>query len=325
MSPEERSARSQYLEQEGVPRNYHDAIIDAPTTKLTRFAGPALGLTLVALIICVIIGAFFWLNNYVEARAADVAAQVGATLVHVDVGLGPLLLMFGLLGLVMWVFCLYAAHHKVRGFRSSAASLLNPHPKLDAKTKFVMKWIMRGPVKRAVAQSNDVDGFLYAMVEHMGRRCFIATLLLIVPAIGFTAIETDHFWVAGPFGVVEHRMFPPFSPQRHDLKDAKKIVTGCNNTDKEDRLIYDLYFASGDSFGLADAQPAKKGNTRPIEAIDAELPRDVVHERWSHLDRNPVHPACLTHWAELIGSDGPRRLVSLLRLTQAELREVSAR
>src|SRR5262245_57548880 len=116
MSPEERSARVQYLQGLGVPRNYHDAIIDAPTTKMMTYGAPALALALVALIIIVIVAAFFWLSNYVEARAAEEAAQIGATLIHVDVGLGPILLLFGLISLSMWVYCVVTKQYKVKGF-----------------------------------------------------------------------------------------------------------------------------------------------------------------------------------------------------------------
>jgi hypothetical protein len=148
-------------------------------------------------------------------------------------------------------------------------------------------------------------------------------VVLLVPAIALTALETNSFWVAGPTGVVEHRMLRPFFSQSHDLKGVVKVVTGCNNTDKSDRLIYDIYFASGDSFGLADAEPAKGGDARPVEAIDARLASEVAHQRWSHLNRNPVHPACLRHWAARLGEDGPRRLAKLLRLSADELRQAS--
>jgi hypothetical protein len=86
MSPEERHKRAQYLQGLGVPQNYHDAIIDAPTTSMMRYGAPTLAFVLLALIIIVIVGAFFWLENYVAARAADEAAQIGATLIYVNVG-----------------------------------------------------------------------------------------------------------------------------------------------------------------------------------------------------------------------------------------------
>jgi hypothetical protein len=116
MSPEERSARIKYLEGLGVPRHYHDAIIDAPTTKMMRYGGPALGLTLVALTIVVMVSAFLWLTNDVEARAADMAAQIGATLIYVNVGIGPLLLFFGLLFFTMWAFASRPGSTRCRGF-----------------------------------------------------------------------------------------------------------------------------------------------------------------------------------------------------------------
>ena len=92
MVPAERDARIQFLEGLGVPRPYHDDIIDAPTTRMMRWGGPVLALGLIAVIVFVMATTFFWLTNYVEIRAADAAAQTGATLTHVDVGIGPILL-----------------------------------------------------------------------------------------------------------------------------------------------------------------------------------------------------------------------------------------
>jgi hypothetical protein len=325
MAPEERGARIQFLEGLGVPQAYHDAIIDAPTTRMMRWGGPALALGLVAMIVIVMAATLFWLTNYVEARAAETAAQTGATLTSADVGIGPILLLFGLLALMGWASWVAARQHKVQGFRSSAATMLNPHPNQKGSTKQFMKWVMRGSVKHAAAQSSDIDGFLYAVANHQARRWALAAFVLLVPAVTFTVLETNSYWVAGPSGVVEHRMFPPFSHQHHELKDVKRIVTGCNNTDKANRLIYDIHFASGDSFSLGYAEPAKSGDPRPIEAVDTVLPRGIAHQRWSHLNRNPVHPACLKYWAALMGPDGVRRLTGLLRLKPTDVREVFVR
>src|SRR5262249_15259715 len=188
---------------------------------------------------------FFWLTNYVEVRAADAAAQTGATLIYADVGIGPIFLLFGLLAFMGWASWVAARQHEVHGFRSSAATMLNPHPNQKGSTKQFMKWVMMDSVKRAAAQSNDIDSFLYAVAGHQARRWALGAFVLLVPAVMFTVLETNSYWVAGPSGVDEHRMFPPFSNQHHELKDVKKIVTGCNNTDKANRLIYDFHFRVG--------------------------------------------------------------------------------
>jgi hypothetical protein len=325
MAPEERQARRDWLERLGVPGPYHDAIIDAPTTRMLVWGGSALAVALVAAVVAVMASTFLWLTRYVEARAAEVAAQTGATLTYVNVGLGPLLLLFGLLFFLLWAGSAVAANYRVQGFLTSAAGIVNRHPATKGSTKLVLRWLLPGAVGRAVARTADVDGFLHAVANHHANRLGIATIGLLLPAIAFTALETNSFWVAGAAGVVEHCMFPPFFSRRHDLKAVTSITTGCNNTSKDNLLIYDLHVASGESFNLGAAEPAKSGDVRAIVAIDARLAPNIAHRRWSHLNRDPVHPLCLRHWAAQPGQDGLRRLAKLLRLTPDELRPVLLR
>ena len=56
--------------------------------------------------------------------------------------------------------------------------MLNPHPNQKGSTKRFMKWVMMGSVKRAAAQSNDIDGFLYAVANHQARRWAVAAFVL---------------------------------------------------------------------------------------------------------------------------------------------------
>ena len=114
-------------------------------------------------------------------------------------------------------------------------------------------------------------------------------------------------------------MLPPLSSRRHDLKAATALTTGCNRTDKSNRLIYDVHLASGETFNLGDAKATGRSRVAAIEKIDAVIDRGVEHRRWSHLDRDPVHPACLGYWASQFDRDGLQRLTRLLRLTPQEL------
>jgi hypothetical protein len=153
----------------------------------------------------------------------------------------------------------------------------------------------------------------------------IAAIVLLLPAIVVMVLETNNFWVAGPAGIVEHRMFPPFSSRRYDLTEARALISGCNHTDKNDRLIYNVRLSPDGQFDLGDTQPFGGSKIGAIEAIDAKVDRKIEHRRWSHLDRDPVHPSCLRHWAGQFDRDGQRRLAKLLRLTADEARGLPVR
>jgi len=324
MTPQERQARTNWLATLGVPVPFRDAIIDAPNDRLTSTGGTALALAMVAVTIGATVAAFLWLQGHVEVRAAVVAAQSGASLVHVDVGLGPLVLMFGLLAFMGWAASTLAGRYRVNGFLSSAAAMLDSPPNQGLKRR-ATQWILSGSVHWAAERSTTVDDFLRGMAGHQGRKWGTAAIVLLLPAVLLTVLETDSFWVAGPSGIVEHRMFPPFSSRRYDLIEARALTTGCNHTNKSNRLIYEIRLSSGEQFDLGGTEPFRGNKIRAIEEIDARVDRKIEHKRWSHLNRDPVHPTCLTVWAGQFDRDGQRRLATLLRLTAEEVRGVFLR
>jgi hypothetical protein len=259
------------------------------------------------------VAAFIGLDAYVRARADALAVQVRASLVHVDVGAGPLILLFGLIVVMGWVSAVRSGRHRVNGFLSSAAAMLNTPPR-QVGIRWVMQWILSGSIRQA-AGSATVDDFLRGIAEHQARRWGIAAIILLSPAVMLTVLETNSFWVAGPAGIVEHRMFPPFSSHSHDLSEASTLTTGCNHTEDNENLIYDIGLSSGEQFDLGGARAVEGSKLAAIEAIDARIGDSVARKRWSHLDRDPVHASCVGHWARQFDSDGRRRLAKLLRLT----------
>ena len=317
MTPEERHLRVEWLGSLGVPERFHDAIIDAPNSKLSGGWGAVLGLAMLAAAVGVMVPAFMWLDGHVQSRAVAVATQNGATLTHVNVGIGPLLLFFGLLTLMGWVGGVLSARYRVNGFLSSAAEMLNSSPS-PGLTRRAMHWILGGSVHRAGSRSTTVDEFLRAMAGDQARRWGMAAIVLLLPAVPLMALETNSFWVAGPSGIVVHSMLPPFSSRRYDLSDARVLTTGCNRTDKSNHLIYDVRLSSGERFDLAGTRSLKGSKIGAIEEIDAKIDPKIEHKRWSHLNRDPVHPTCLYHWAGQFDRDGQRRLAKLLRLTADE-------
>jgi hypothetical protein len=318
MSVEQRRFRAEWLAEIGVPAPFQDAIIDAPNDWMTGQGGVVPGLALVATAIGAMVGCFFLLDGYVQARAARLAAETGASLTYVNVGIGPLVLLFGALALVGFVNSMIATRYRVKGVLSLAAAAIN-WPVPQALVRRLVRWIVGGSVRRAAATAATADSFLHAMAVDQARRTGIAALILLTPAVVLTALEANSFWVAGPSGIAEHRMLPPFSSRRYDLKEVTALTTGCNHTDRTNRLIYDLHLASGESFKLGDAKVVSGSRIGAVENIDARIERGVEHRRWSHLDRNPAHPACLGYWASQFDGDGLRRVTKLLRLTPQEL------
>src|SRR5262245_7899996 len=319
MSVDERRLRTDWLAEIGVPAPFRDAIIDAPDDWMTRRGAVVPGLAMVAVAIGAMVAGFLLLDRYVVARAAGLAAETGASLTYVTVGVRPLLLPSGLLGLGGAINSAIAARYRLKGVLSLAAATIN-WPAPQAFLRRVVRWIVGGSVRTAAGRAATVDGFLHAMAVDQARRSGVVALVLLTPAAILTALETNSFWVAGPSAIVEHRMLPPFSSRRHELKEATALTTGCNHTDKSNRLIYDVHLASGESFKLGDAKAASGSRIGAIETIDARIDRGVEHRRWSHLDRDPVHPACLGYWASQFDRDGLQRLTRWLRLTPQELR-----
>jgi hypothetical protein len=97
--------------------------------------------------------------------------------------------------------------------------------------------------------------------------------------------------------------------------EARALITGCNHTDKSHRLIYEIHLASGESFDLGGTKTFRGNKISAVEEINATIDPSIEHRRWSHLDRDPVHPACLTAWAQQFDGDGEGRQTKLLRLS----------
>jgi hypothetical protein len=326
---EERQARIDWLQELGVPAAFHDAIVQA-NDRRTAPGGSLLGVGVIAGVPVGLAAAAMLLHLLsVNARAVALADVTEATLIHVGGAVGPIILLFsliGFLGLLALLFDLpgLAGRYRAGPFPSRAAAMLSAPPPRQSLTRRAALWMLSGSVRRAAASSATAQDFVRAAAAHQVRKWALYGLLASTPAIVLTIIESNTFWVAGPSGIAEHRMLPPFSPaRRHDLSEAAAVTTGCS--DAGNRLIYEIQLASGERFDLGSARPAGGSKIAAIEAIDARLGRNIEHRRWSHLDRNAASPDCLRAWAARFDADGPRRLAGLLRLSIEELNAASSR
>jgi hypothetical protein len=319
MTPQGRNARVAWLTKLGVPAPFHDAIIDAPNDWRSAGGGAIIGVVMVVVVIGVMVAAFMGLNAYVNARATAVAAETAALLVYVDVGLGPLVLLFALIALMGWAGSAAAQHHRVNGFPSSAASMLNEPPKQSGNlVRWLMLGLLTGPVRRAAREATTVDAFLLAMAGRMVRPWRIAAIVLLPPAVALTALETNSFWVAGLSGIEDHRMFPPLYSRHYDIGDAKTLTTGCDHIDDNDWFIYKISLPDGEEFNLGRAVAVEGTTLVAIEAIDVKFGSRFEHRLWeapARAARDSLAPLCLGHWVKQFDSDGRRRLAKLLHVT----------
>jgi hypothetical protein len=91
------------------------------------------------------------------------------------------------------------------------------------------------------------------------------------------------------------------------------VDLGCNKGKDGGSLIYEVRFSGGKKHRLPNSGTySGTGWFEALERVDALLSDGDVHfRRWSWLNRDPLHPACLAHHRELYGT---KRIDSLLRI-----------
>jgi hypothetical protein len=321
---EQRRWRAKRLQELGVPAAFCDAIAGAKDTMIAAGSQWLGGAIILGISVGGPLLALFLQRVCARTQAFALANETAATLVYLNPGLGPLLLMFGLQAFLILLALLVdlpalAGRYNVASFPSRAATaMFNSSRPRRSPLGRAASWVLRDSMRLAAATSQTPDEFVRATAAHQTRKWAICALLFSAPGVVVTILEANSFWVGGPGGIVEHRMFPPFSSNRYALADATVLRTGCS--DMEKRLIYEIQMATGEWFNLGHSltSAVRGSKTDALEEINAKLNPNIEHRRWSHLDRNPAHPDCLRYWAARFDTDGPRRLGVLLHLSPDE-------
>ena len=330
---EERQFHAAWLAKLGVPAQFRDAIVDhMPPNGLKKLVAYLLAYPIAFLAaIFVFVGLLTPLDALVTLRAAAAAAETRASLIHVDAGLSAVVMVFGLSALTGWISFAVFARRRTNGFPTGAAAMLNPPsalipPHLQLAVKFLIpallfqgltQRLLAGAVRRAAREASTAEELLLGVARRRVRRWRIATIVLLPAAAVLTVLETNSFWLAGPSGIDDHRMFPPFYSQHYNIGDAMALTTGCDHSvdlDK-DEFIYELAFLDGEKFNLGEANALEGTTLAAIEAIDVKLGSRIQYRQQLLQGRDPFHPLCLRRWVMQFDTDGGRRLAKLLHIT----------
>jgi hypothetical protein len=128
---EERQFHAAWLAKLGVPAQFRDAIVDhmPPNGRIKLIVYLLVWPIGFLAAIFVFVGLLTPLDALITVRAAAVAAETGASLIHVDAGLSALVMVFGLVALMGWVRAAMLARRRTSGFPTGAAAMLNPPPR----------------------------------------------------------------------------------------------------------------------------------------------------------------------------------------------------
>jgi hypothetical protein len=292
----------QRLSQLGVPPSFHDDILKHARAVHVEQGHLLVGVVTTGAVVALGMGMMWgigWLEDFVARQALDVAERNGGVLIRENVGFGPLVLFFAVLLLGIPLSLMTTSRAKKRA--TTAHSLIVSDRRL-----------LLG-IEKIAATANSADDFL----DHLNAN---SSFILLAPiaallALGafLTAAESRSFFVAGPNGIEHHRFWPPFTVATYDYSDATELVVGCNHTDDDDFLIYDVHFSDMD-FPIGLTFPTRGSLIEALEQIDAQLPANVPRRRWDWLGRNAMAPQCLARWNGSV-ENGPARVERLLRIT----------
>ncbi|MBX3431609.1 MAG: hypothetical protein KF779_18640 [Hyphomonadaceae bacterium] len=258
------------------------------------------------------VGALFWepLGDLTVRNAVDHARAENALLFEANFGFSLVIAIFG------WIFA----------SGSIANLILLRTPRLRASylifnATHSRRWFERTLLKRSlrrVAELSDPKAYVDAWISQGNRMMLIAGVvglsiagLALVRDVNTHTVYTATHYIRAPF-------FPWGASEPRPWRDAARVELGCNHVEgrnASDSIIYRVDFGDGDKVSLESGMPLPGGDwLRSARTIDAELRAgDAKFERWSWMNRDPLHEACLNVMRRNFGADYPQ-IERLLRI-----------
>jgi hypothetical protein len=256
-------------------------------------------------------GGFLWpfLEALTHRNAIAHAQEAGALLYHANFGLSLVLALFG------WIFVggtlvtiPFVQTPRMRASMLVATALWSNGP--------FERWLFVRSLRRVTEA--DPERYLQRWANHnnkltgvLGAAVFLVSALAVARDVGAHTLYTQDAYIRAPF-------FPWGSRAPHAWRDATEVELGCNHIggrNAADNIIYDVTFADGASVDVALGIPLRGGDwLENAERIDAQLREGgASFRRWSWMQREPLHPACLAVMRQNFGADYPR-IERLLRV-----------
>lgn len=257
-------------------------------------------------------GILLWpfLEALTHRNAIEHAQEAGALLYHANFGLSLVLALFG------WIFIggtiitiPFTQTSQGRASLLVATALWSNGP--------VERWAFARALRPA---ADETDPELYLRrwagagnktTAIIGAAIFAVSALAVLRDVSAHSLYTPDAYIRAPF-------FPWGSTAPHAWRDATEVEVGCNHIEGRnaaDNIIFDVKFADGDAVDVSLGMPLRGGDwLESAERIDAQLREGgASFERWSWMNREPLHPACLSVMRRSFGADYPR-IERLLRI-----------
>jgi hypothetical protein len=264
-----------------------------------------------------VLGLFFvWrpLAALTEANAREHALRIGGLLYSTNFGVSMLIALLGWILVSGMVAAAITRASRGLLYSAFAFSILDP------RSAITMRWIVK-----AMGGESDPERYVRRLVVGWAS-------LLVWPTIVLAAL----FVVAAYRDVQAHSVFTaegyvraPFLPwaarEPVPWASAVEVQLGCNHVTRrrrgggpDDHVVYKVTFVDGTLVRLDDDDliaPISGSWLDQIEILDATLQRAGAQvRRWSWLDRDALHPACLRAYERTHTDTDYQRIVRLLRV-----------
>jgi hypothetical protein len=262
------------------------------------------------------VGALMWgrLEALTQANARAHALSAGGLLYATNFGVSMLVALFGWILVSGWI-CGSVALVSKRVMASSFVFSV-----LDARK--TVATMVRVSLKR-LSTERDPERFVRRFSTGWAAWCGLLATPLVVLSIVLVPRDLQAHSIFTPEAHVRSPLLPWASSEPEPWSAAARVELGCNHVsgdDADDHLVYEIAVASGASVRIPeDADPVSGTWLDRIEVIDAALGRsDAEFQRWTWLDRDPLHPLCLRAKEREYGAANYPRILRLLRVGELD-------